>query len=37
MNLLAVDAADESHAQVIADLLAEQERDERVMFETGRS
>lgn len=37
VNLLAVDAADESHAQVIADFLAEQGRGERLMFETGRS
>lgn len=36
-NLLAVDAADPTHAQVIADYLAEQERGERLMFETGRS
>jgi hypothetical protein len=36
-NLLAVDAADEAHAQVIADYLAEQERAGRLMYETGRS
>lgn len=37
LNLLAVDAADESHAQVIADFLTEQERGGHLMFETGRS
>lgn len=36
-NLLAVDASDETHAQEIADYLAEQEQAERLMFETGRS
>lgn len=36
-NLLAVDAADEDHAQVIADYLVEQEGASRLMFETGRS
>lgn len=36
-NLLAVDAADEVHAQVIADYLSEEERADRLMFETGRS
>ncbi len=36
-NLLAVDAADEAHAQVIADHLAEQEREGLLMYETGRS
>jgi uncharacterized protein DUF4265 len=36
-NLLAVDAPDGSHAQVIADFLAEEERAGRLMFETGRS
>jgi hypothetical protein len=36
-NLLAVDAADSSHAQVIADYLAVQERAGRLMYETGRS
>ena len=37
VNLLAVDAADASHAQVIADFLAEQERCGRLTFETDRS
>jgi len=36
-NLLAVDAADERHAQEIADYLAEQQGADRLMFETGRS
>jgi hypothetical protein len=36
-NLLAVDAADEAHAQVIVHYLAEQERAGRLMYETGRS
>jgi Domain of unknown function (DUF4265) len=36
-NLLAVDAADADHAQVIADYLAEQESANRLMFETGRT
>jgi hypothetical protein len=36
-NLLAVDAADADHAQVIADYLAEQQRAGRLMYETGRS
>jgi hypothetical protein len=36
-NLLGVDAADEAHAQVIADYLAEQHRAGRLMYETGRS
>jgi hypothetical protein len=36
-NLLAVDAPNEEHAQVIADYLAEQERSGRLTFETGRS
>jgi uncharacterized protein DUF4265 len=36
-NLLAVDAPNEEHAQVIADYLAEQERTGRLTFETGRS
>lgn len=36
-NLLALDAADEAHAQTVADYLTEQERDGRLMFETGRS
>lgn len=36
-NLLAIDAADASQAQTVADFLAEQERGGRLMFETGRS
>jgi hypothetical protein len=36
-NLLAVDAADEAHAQTIAEYLAAQEREEGLMYETGRS
>jgi hypothetical protein len=36
-NLLAVDAADEAHAQAIADYLAEQESAGHLMFETGRT
>jgi hypothetical protein len=36
-NLLAVDAADGAHAQLIADYLASQEHVSRLMYETGRS
>lgn len=36
-NLLAVDAADEDLAQVIADYLIEAERAGRFVYETGRS
>lgn len=36
-NLLAVDAADEAHAQTITDYLATQEGASRLMFETGRT
>ena len=36
-HLLAVDAADEAHAQEIADYLAEQQGAHRLTFETGRS
>jgi hypothetical protein len=36
-HLLAVDAADQAHAQVIADYLDEQDRADRLMFDTGRS
>jgi hypothetical protein len=36
-NLLAVDAADETHAEALAAYLAEQERAGRLMYETGRS
>jgi hypothetical protein len=35
-NLLAVDAVDEEHAKLVADLLAEWERDTRLIYETGR-
>lgn len=36
-NLLAVDASDEAPAQAIADHMAEQERLNRLIFETARS
>ena len=36
-NLLAVDAIDADHAQVVADCLAEHERGGRLEYETGRS
>ena len=36
-NLLAIDAADTAHAAQVAEFLAEQERADRLMFETGRS
>lgn len=36
-NLLAIDAADAAHAQDVADYLSEQEENERLTFETGRS
>lgn len=36
-NLLAIDAANDAHAQEIANYLAEQQRADRLMFETGRS
>jgi hypothetical protein len=36
-NLLAVDAADLEHAQLVADFLAEQQRADRLIYETGRS
>jgi hypothetical protein len=35
--LLAVDAADEEHAQHIADFLAERESAGQLTYETGRS
>lgn len=35
-RLLAVDAADDSHAQQVAAYLAQQERDGRLTFEAGR-
>lgn len=37
VNLLAVDAADADHGQVIASYLAEQERAGQLLYETGRS
>lgn len=37
INLLAVDAADKSHAQVIADYLLSQSDQGRLLFETGRT
>lgn len=37
VNLLAVDAADQEHAQEVADYLAGAESDGKLMFETGRS
>jgi hypothetical protein len=36
-NLLAIDAVDKRHAQVIADYLDAQERADRLLFDTGRS
>lgn len=36
-NLLAVDAADEPRAEMIAEFLAEEQHAGRLMFETGRS
>ena len=36
-RLLAVDASDQSHAQRIADYLADQERRGRLAYETGRT
>ena len=36
-NLLAVDAADEEHAQVVADFLMEREKAGHLVYETGRS
>jgi hypothetical protein len=35
-HLLAVDAADQRHAQLVADCLAEHERSGELTFETGR-
>lgn len=37
VNLLAVDAEDESHAQTIADFLQERQDLGQVLYETGRS
>jgi len=36
-NLLAVDAADREHAQLVADFLAEREKAGQLLYETGRS
>lgn len=36
-NLLAVDAADDVQATAVANFLADQEREGRLIFETGRS
>lgn len=36
-NLLAVDAADEEHAQLVADFLMEREKAGHLVYETGRS
>ena len=36
-NLLAVDAIDQEHAQLVADLLAEREKAGHLIYETGRS
>jgi hypothetical protein len=36
-NLLAVDAVDREHAQLVADFLAERERLGQLVYETGRS
>jgi len=36
-NLLAVDAVDREHAQLVADFLAERERAGHLVYETGRS
>jgi len=36
-NLLAVDAVDEEHAQLVADFLGERERLGHLVYETGRS
>lgn len=36
-NLLAVDAADEEHARLVADFLMEREKAGHLVYETGRS
>jgi len=36
-NLLAVDAADSEHAQLVADFLMEREKAGHLVYETGRS
>jgi hypothetical protein len=35
-NLLAVDAEDEEHAELLADFLAEREQQKQLTYETGR-
>jgi hypothetical protein len=35
-NLLAVDAVDEEHAQLVAEFLAQQQKLGRLLYETGR-
>jgi hypothetical protein len=37
LNLLAVDAVNQEHAQLVADLLAEREKTGQLVYETGRS
>ncbi len=36
-NLLAIDATDEQHAQVLADVLSEHERADHLVYEAGQS
>ena len=36
-NLLAIDAVDQEHAQLVADCLAEQEKAGHLIYETGQS
>jgi len=36
-NLLAVDAADLEHAQLVADFLAQRQSAQHLVYETGRS
>ena len=36
-NLLAVDAVDQEHAQLVANYLAEREKADQLTYETGRS
>jgi hypothetical protein len=36
LNLLAVDAADDEHAQLVADFLMEREKTGQLAYETGR-
>ena len=37
MSLLAIDAVDAEHAQLVADFLAEREEAGQLIYETGRS